>query len=64
MPNTNVKSKMLDLQSNMKRAGWIQLAEDAEADIAKAKLRIAQLTEASRIFRKNAETGMPWPEAQ
>jgi hypothetical protein len=56
MPNRKVKRKVLDHTSN-----WEKLAEDAERDAAKARERSEQLNKAARIFRENAENGMPWP---
>ena len=47
---------MLDQASN-----WLELAEDAERDAAKAGERSKQLREAARIFRENAESKTPWP---
>lgn len=64
MPNIIVKKKMLDHSSNAKEsAGWLQLAEDAEKDAKKARLRSEQLSEAARIFRRNAESGFAFPSA-
>jgi hypothetical protein len=57
MSKTNVKRKVLDTSSN-----WLKLAEDAERDAIKARERGKQLSEAARIFRGNAQSGMPWPE--
>lgn len=63
MSNKNCKRKILR-QSNNPASGWIELAEDAERDIVRARLRIKQLTEAARIFRRNAESGMDFPLKQ
>jgi len=43
--------------------GWILLAEDAEKDAAKARERVEKLSQAARIFRRNAESGMPFPQS-
>jgi len=62
MSKTNVKHKILDARSNsVKKSPWIRLAEDAERDAEKARLRSDQLTEAARIFRENAKSEVPWP---
>lgn len=61
MSKTNVKKKCLDVPS--KEIGWIQLAEDAERDAAKARERSEQLSKAARIFRQNAESGTPFPQS-
>jgi hypothetical protein len=54
MPNKTVKHKVLDTPNTTnKSTEWIQLAEDAERDAAKARERSKQLTEAARIFRRN-----------
>jgi hypothetical protein len=55
-----VKKKMLGTPSTAV-SGWIQLAEDAEQDAEKALTRSKQLKEAAQIFRRNAESGEPWP---
>ena len=62
MSNTRVKREILR-PSNKSGSPWIELAEDAERDIAKARLRAKQLGEAARIFRRNAETGVAFPLA-
>jgi hypothetical protein len=63
MPNKTVKHKVLDTPNTTnKSTEWIQLAEDAERDAAKARERSKQLTEAARIFRRNAESGTPFPQ--
>lgn len=64
MPNRNVKRKVLVNTPNTqnKMGEWIQLAEDAERDAAKARERSKQLTEAARIFRQNAESETPFPQ--
>jgi hypothetical protein len=63
MSNTKVKRKMLRPKKWAGSTGWIALAEDAERDAAKARERCEQLTEAARIFRKNAESGMELPQS-
>jgi hypothetical protein len=60
MSNTMGNEKVCTSSSN-NVAGWILLAEDAERDIAGARLRVKQLSEAARIFRRNAESGIPFP---
>lgn len=60
MSNTNVKYKMIR-QSKITPSLWIDLAEDAEREIAKARERIKQLGQAARIFRRNAESGVASP---
>jgi hypothetical protein len=65
MSNKNVRRKMQDRSSNDKKTmGWIRLAEDAEQDIAREKLRLDNLATAARIFRMNAEKGIPFPLEQ
>ena len=54
MSNKKVKKKRLDA-SNHVRGSWLLLAEDAERGAIKAQERSKQLTEAAKIFRKNAE---------
>ncbi len=61
MPNKTVKTKIVRPSNIL--SGWVELAEDAERDIAKAKERIKQLREAARIFRRNEETGIAFPSA-
>src|ERR1017187_6615178 len=60
LSNTRVKQKIVR-QSNAVESRWSELAEDAERDIEKARLRIKQLREAARIFRRNAESGFAFP---
>lgn len=62
MSKTSVKKKRLDEASNVK-SGWMELAEDAERDAVKARKRCEQLTEAARIFRRNAESGTRFPQS-
>jgi hypothetical protein len=61
MSNTKVKEKIVRHAEIVALEGWILLAEDAERDAAKARQRSEQLSSAARIFRKNAENGMPLP---
>jgi hypothetical protein len=61
MSKTKVNKKMLRQSKIEVSVGWIQLAEDAEQDAEKARLRNKQLSEAARIFRQNAESGTPFP---
>jgi hypothetical protein len=63
MSKTKVKQKVLDRSSKCGASGWILLAENAERDAAKAQERSKQLIEAARIFRKNAESGMQFPQS-
>jgi hypothetical protein len=63
MSKTKSKRKVLDNQSNKTPVGWVALAEDAERDATKARERCEQLTEAARIFRKNAESGVQFPQS-
>jgi hypothetical protein len=61
MSNTEVKHKNVRRKGNATLDGWILLAEDAERDAARARERSEQLSQAARIFRKNAEGGVPFP---
>lgn len=64
MSKTDVKTKSVRHMSNCPQSsGWIDLAEDAERDIEKARARIDQLSKAARIFRQNAENGIAFPSA-
>lgn len=56
MSNKRVKQKIIRLPSKDLTSLWIAMAEDAERDIAEARSRIKQLSEAARIFRLNAES--------
>jgi hypothetical protein len=57
MPKTSVKIKMIGTPNRNEKSVWVQLAEDAERDAEKALTRSKQLSEAARIFRRNAESG-------
>jgi hypothetical protein len=59
MPNTSVNIKRIGMPNVTERSGWARLAEDAERDAEKALTRSQELSEAARIFRRNARSGEP-----
>lgn len=42
---------------------WLRFAEDTDQHRVTVEARVKQLTRASRIFRQNAETGVPFDRA-
>jgi hypothetical protein len=63
MPKPSVKRKMIGTPNIAERSVWVQLAEDAERGAEKALTRSKQLSEAARIFRRNAESGEPFAQS-
>ena len=60
MSNTKSKGKTIRPSKSL----WERLADDAEQQSEAAKARSKELAEAARIFRRNAETGLPYPSTQ